>query len=141
MVATIASPRQLPLIEFVESDDLFLQDEPDALWFDVLRKLDYRQFQPTAARYYEQLDHGPASPRHRNYVPERSAVGTGDDRYAGRKFGEFAFSRRVEQSIALQCSPGFLQAQLPQSTLVCWNESFHREAKLTSLLPYSGCCF
>jgi hypothetical protein len=55
MVAVVYSPGQLPLIEFVESDDLFLQDEPDALWFDVLRKLDYRQFQPTAARYYEQL--------------------------------------------------------------------------------------
>jgi hypothetical protein len=55
MVAVVDSRGQLPLIEFVESDDLFLQDEPDALWFDVLRKLDYRQFQPTAARYYEQL--------------------------------------------------------------------------------------
>jgi hypothetical protein len=28
----------LPLIEFIESDELFLQDEPQALWFDVLRK-------------------------------------------------------------------------------------------------------
>jgi hypothetical protein len=55
MVAVGHSPHQLPLIEFVESDDLFLQDQPDAIWFDVLRKLDYRQFQPTAARYYEQL--------------------------------------------------------------------------------------
>jgi hypothetical protein len=55
MVAVVYSPGQLPLIEFVESDDLFLQDEPQALWFDVLRQLDYRQFQPTAARYYEQL--------------------------------------------------------------------------------------
>jgi len=55
MVAVVYSPGQLPLIEFVESDDLFLQDEPDALWFDVLRKLDCRQFQSTAARYYEQL--------------------------------------------------------------------------------------
>lgn len=55
MVAVVYSPGQLPLIEFVESDDLFLQDEPDALWFDVLRKLDYRKFQTIAARYYEQL--------------------------------------------------------------------------------------
>ena len=55
MVAVVYSPDQLPLIEFVESDDLFLQDEPDALWFDVLRKLDYRKFQTIAARYYEQL--------------------------------------------------------------------------------------
>ncbi len=55
MVAVVYSPGQLPLIEFIESDELFLQDEPQALWFDVLRKLDYRQFQPVAARYYEQL--------------------------------------------------------------------------------------
>lgn len=55
MVAVVYSAGQLPLIEFVESDDLFLQDEPDALWFDVLRKLDYRKFQSAAARYYEQL--------------------------------------------------------------------------------------
>jgi len=55
MVAVIYSPDQLPLIEFIESDDLFLQDEPQAVWFDVLRKLDYRQLQGTAARYYEQL--------------------------------------------------------------------------------------
>lgn len=49
------APGQLPLIEFVESDDLYLQDQPDVLWFDVLRKLDYRQFQEAAARYYEYL--------------------------------------------------------------------------------------
>ena len=55
MVAVVCSPGQLPLIEFVESDDFFLQDEPHALWFDVLRKLGYRPFQPMAARYYEQL--------------------------------------------------------------------------------------
>jgi hypothetical protein len=55
MVSIVYSPDQLPLIQFIESDDLFLQDEPQALWFDVLRKLDYRQFQATAARYYEQL--------------------------------------------------------------------------------------
>ena len=55
MVATIASPRQLPLIEFVESDDLFLHDQVDVVWFDVLNKIDYRAFQATAAHYYEQL--------------------------------------------------------------------------------------
>jgi hypothetical protein len=55
MVALNSAPSQLPLIEFVESDDLFLEDQPDVLWFDVLRNLDYRQFQPTAACYYEQL--------------------------------------------------------------------------------------
>jgi len=38
MVAVVYSRGQLPLIEFIESDELFLQDEPQALWFDVLRK-------------------------------------------------------------------------------------------------------
>jgi hypothetical protein len=47
--------RQIPLIHFVESDDLFLADQPDVLWFDVLRSLDYHQFQATAAHYYERL--------------------------------------------------------------------------------------
>ena len=55
MVAVVYSPEQLPWVEFIESDDLFLQDEPQAIWFDVLRKLDYRPLQGTAARYYEQL--------------------------------------------------------------------------------------
>ena len=55
MVAVQHAPSQLPLIEFVESDDLYLQDQPDVLWFDVLRKLDYRQYQEAAARYYEHL--------------------------------------------------------------------------------------
>ena len=49
MVATVSSPRQLPLIEFVESDDLFLHDQVDVVWFDVLKTLDYHAFQTTAA--------------------------------------------------------------------------------------------
>jgi len=55
MVALVSAPDQLPLIQFVESDDLYLQDQPDILWFDVLRNLDDRRFQPTAAHYYECL--------------------------------------------------------------------------------------
>ena len=55
MVALNPAFGQLPLIEFVESDDLFFEDQPDVLWFDVLRNLDDRQFQSPAARYYEQL--------------------------------------------------------------------------------------
>ena len=55
MVAFVPAPGQLPLIEFVESDDLYLQDQPDVLWADVLPNLDYRRFQPTAAHYYECL--------------------------------------------------------------------------------------
>ena len=46
---------QLPLIHFVESDDLYFQDQPDVLWFDVLRNLDDRRFQTTAVHYYERL--------------------------------------------------------------------------------------
>ncbi len=46
---------QLPLIHVVQSDDLYLQNHADILWFDVLGDLDYRPFQPIAAHYYEAL--------------------------------------------------------------------------------------
>ena len=36
MVALVPSPGQLPLILFVESDELYLLAHPDVLWFDVL---------------------------------------------------------------------------------------------------------
>ena len=55
MVTLVPAAGQLPLIEFVESDDLYLQDQPDVLWFDVLIDLDYCRFQQTAAHYYERL--------------------------------------------------------------------------------------
>lgn len=55
MVAFTPTGRQVPLIHFVESDDLFLHDQVDVVWFDVLNTLDYHAFQATAARYYEQL--------------------------------------------------------------------------------------
>jgi hypothetical protein len=55
MLTRAPTARQIPLIHIVESDDLFLADQPDVLWFDVLRSLDYHQFQATAARYYERL--------------------------------------------------------------------------------------
>jgi hypothetical protein len=55
MVALVPAPGQLPLIQFVESDDLYLHDQPDVLWFEVLKDWDYRQFQQTAAHYYERL--------------------------------------------------------------------------------------
>jgi hypothetical protein len=55
MVALVPAPGQLPLIQFVESDDLYLQDQPGVLWFDVLKDLDYRRFQQTAAHDYERL--------------------------------------------------------------------------------------
>jgi hypothetical protein len=55
MVALMHRHRQIPLIHFVESDDLFLHDQVDVVWFDVLKTLDYHAFQATAAHYYEQL--------------------------------------------------------------------------------------
>jgi hypothetical protein len=55
MITPAPPARQIPLIHIVESDDLYLADQPDVLWFDVLRSLDYHQFQATAARYYECL--------------------------------------------------------------------------------------
>ena len=55
MIALTPGHRQIPLIHFVESDDLFLHDQVDAIWFDVIKALDYHAFQVTAAHYYEQL--------------------------------------------------------------------------------------
>jgi len=46
---------QIPLIHIVESDDLFLRDHADVLWFDVLRGLDWRALRPLAAQYYDRL--------------------------------------------------------------------------------------
>ncbi len=55
MIALTPGHRQIPLIHFVESDDLFLHDQVDAIWFDVIKALDYHAFQVTGAHYYEQL--------------------------------------------------------------------------------------
>jgi hypothetical protein len=55
MIAVEAEFIQVPLIEFVESDDLYLQRQEDVLWFDLLRDLDWRSFRPIAAGYYEHL--------------------------------------------------------------------------------------
>ena len=55
MIALTPGHRQIPLIHVVESDDLFLHDQVDAIWFDVLKALDYHTFQVTAAHDYEQL--------------------------------------------------------------------------------------
>ena len=55
MVALTHSHRQVPLIHLVESDNLFLHDQVDVVWFDVLNTLDYHAFQAAAAHYYEQL--------------------------------------------------------------------------------------
>ena len=36
MIATEKTPIQLPLIHIVETDDLYLQELQDVLWFPVL---------------------------------------------------------------------------------------------------------
>ena len=46
---------QIPLIHFVESDDLYLEAREDVFWFDLLRGLDWPSLRPVAARYYEAL--------------------------------------------------------------------------------------
>jgi hypothetical protein len=55
MIADQPRSFQIPLIEFIESDDLYLERQEDVLWFDVLRNLDWPSFRPIAARYYEAL--------------------------------------------------------------------------------------
>jgi hypothetical protein len=55
MIAADAPSIQLPLIEFVESDDLYLQQQEDILWFGLLRDVDWRAYRRIAARYYEAL--------------------------------------------------------------------------------------
>ena len=46
---------QIPLIHFVESDDLYLEAQEDVFWFDLLRDLDWTSLRLVAARYYEAL--------------------------------------------------------------------------------------
>ena len=46
---------QIPLIHFVESDDLYLETQEDVFWFNLLRDLDWPSLRLVAARYYEGL--------------------------------------------------------------------------------------
>jgi hypothetical protein len=46
---------QIPLIHFVESDDVYLEAQKDVFWFDLLRDLDWLSLRPVAALYYEAL--------------------------------------------------------------------------------------
>ena len=55
MVAILETPYQIPLIHVVESDDLYLAEQADVLWFTTLRDLDWRVFVDVAAQYYEAL--------------------------------------------------------------------------------------
>lgn len=46
---------QLPLLVIVESDDVYLQQQEQLLWFSLLRDLDWAPLRPIAAAYYEAL--------------------------------------------------------------------------------------
>jgi len=46
---------QIPLIHFVESDDLYLNTQEDVFWFNLLRDLDWPSLRLVAARYYKGL--------------------------------------------------------------------------------------
>jgi hypothetical protein len=47
--------QQLPLIHFVERDDVYLAACEDVAWFHALRDLDWRAWAAVAAQYYEAL--------------------------------------------------------------------------------------
>jgi len=51
----VAARVQFPLIQVVESDDIYLERHADAPWFGVLRDLDWTALRGVAARYYEAL--------------------------------------------------------------------------------------
>ena len=70
---------QIPLIHVIESDDLYLQNHADVLWFDVLRSLDWRSLVELAARYYEalyQFNEDQAEERWRNAQTSQDSVPT-----------------------------------------------------------------
>ena len=71
MVALVPAPGQLPLIQFVESDDHYLQDQLDVLWADVLPNLDYRRFQALRGRWVASLVLGQVRLRGRAAGPLR----------------------------------------------------------------------
>lgn len=51
----VAAAAQIPLIQVVDSDDLYLERCEELVWFRVLRKLDWSELRAVAARYYEAL--------------------------------------------------------------------------------------
>lgn len=56
MVTTSARATQLPLLHCVESDDVYLQQRPDVLWFTLLTSVDWgKEFSSVGAQYYEAL--------------------------------------------------------------------------------------
>ena len=49
------APQQLPLLVIVQSDDIYLADSADVVWFHVLRDLDWTRWTQVAGQYYEAL--------------------------------------------------------------------------------------
>ena len=54
-LAAATAGTQLPLIHCVESDDVYLRQRADVVWFDVLARVDWVEFRDVAAQYYEAL--------------------------------------------------------------------------------------
>ena len=55
MIALREFPVQLPLIHIVESDDIYIKEQADVLWYRVLRNLRWQTFVGVGAQYYEAL--------------------------------------------------------------------------------------
>ena len=56
MVGLTHTYHQASLIHFVESDDLFLHDQVDVVWFGVLNTLDYHALGPAPSAVGENTD-------------------------------------------------------------------------------------
>jgi hypothetical protein len=79
---------QMPLIHVIESDDLYLQNQADVLWFDVLRSLDWRSLVELAVRYYEalyQFNEDQAEERRRNAETSQDSVPTESQKEANER--------------------------------------------------------
>ena len=56
MIATPTRATQLPLLHCVESDDVYLQQRSDVLWYTLLASVDWgKEFCSVGAQYYEAL--------------------------------------------------------------------------------------
>jgi hypothetical protein len=107
MIADQPRPFQIPLIEFIESDDLYLERQEDVLWFDVLRNLDWPSFRTIAARYYEalwQFNVRQAQRRAERSIPQPSNPET-----------EFEATRRLLFERATMCEDTPVLHELPDS--------------------------
>ena len=86
----------------------------------------------------EHLGKGPAAPRDREDVLERSAVRARHDGDALRVQRQRALARRIEQPILRERRPRPLEGELPQAPALGRQQLNHREAQLPLLLPHRG---